>query len=72
MMTYWQQAELAFYNMARIPIDRDKIADFCRRYYIRRLSLFESVLRDDFGQASDVDVLVEFEPGNVPGLSFSR
>lgn len=56
--------------MARIPIDLDKIADFCRRYHIRRLSLFGSVLRDDFVPASDVDELVEFEPGHVPGLSF--
>jgi len=56
--------------MARIPIDRNKIADFCRRHHIRRLSLFGSVLRDDFGPASDVDVLVEFERGHIPGLSF--
>jgi hypothetical protein len=38
-------------------------------HYIRRLSLFGSVLRDDFGPASDVDVL-EFEPDHVPGLAF--
>lgn len=56
--------------MARIPIDVDKIADFCRRHHIRRLSLFGSVLRDDFGPECDVDVLVEFEPGHTPGLSF--
>ena len=56
--------------MSRIPIDLDKIADFCRRHHISRLSLFGSVLRDDFGPASDVDVLVEFEPGHAPGLAF--
>ena len=56
--------------MARIPIDLDKIADYCRRHHIRRLSLFGSVLRDDFGPESDVDVLVEFEPGHTPGLAF--
>ena len=56
--------------MARIPIDLDKIADFCRRHHIRRLSLFGSVLRDDFGPESDVDVLVDFEPGHTPGLAF--
>jgi predicted nucleotidyltransferase len=39
-------------------------------HHIRRLSLFGSVLRDDFVPASDVDVLVEFEPGHVPGLAF--
>ena len=57
-------------EMSRIPIDSDKIADFCRRHHIRRLSLFGSVLRDDFGPESDVDVLVEFEPGHTPGLAF--
>jgi len=46
----------------------DKIADFCRRHHIRRLSLFGSVLREDFGPESDLDVLVEFEPGRVPGF----
>lgn len=48
--------------------DGDRLADLCRRYHIRRLSLFGSVLRDDFGPDSDVDVLVEFEPGRTPGL----
>jgi predicted nucleotidyltransferase len=43
---------------------------FCRRHHIRRLSLFGSVLRDDFRPDSDVDVLVEFETGYVPGLAF--
>ena len=51
-----------------LSIPQDKIADFCRRHHIRKLSLFGSVLRDDFGPNSDVDVLVEFEPGHVPGL----
>jgi uncharacterized protein len=54
----------------RIPISQETIADFCRRHHIRRLALFGSVLRDDFGPDSDVDVLVEFEPGHVPGLAF--
>ena len=53
---------------AHVPIDRDRIAEFCRRHHIRRLSLFGSVLRDDFGPDSDVDVLVEFEPGTRVGL----
>jgi predicted nucleotidyltransferase len=57
---------------ARIPIDREKIADFCRGNHIRRLALFGSVLRDDFGPDSDVDILVEFEAGHVPGLAFIR
>jgi hypothetical protein len=55
---------------AKIDISKEKIAAFCRRHHIRRLALFGSVLRDDFGPDSDVDVLVEFEPGHVPGLAF--
>ncbi len=51
-----------------LAYDGDRLADLCRRYHIRRLSLFGSVLRDDFGPDSDVDVLVEFEPGRTPGL----
>jgi hypothetical protein len=46
------------------------VADFCRRHHIARLSLFGSVLRDDFMPESDVDVLVEFAPGKTPGLAF--
>ena len=45
-----------------VPISKSQIADFCRRHRIRKLSLFGSSLRDDFGPKSDVDVLVEFEP----------
>lgn len=56
--------------MTRIPADRRKIAEFCRRHHIRKLAFFGSVLREDFGPDSDVDVLVEFEPGHVPGLIF--
>lgn len=54
----------------RIPVDQKTLRDFCRRHHIRRLSFFGSVLRDDFGPESDVDVLVEFEPDHVPGLAF--
>lgn len=53
---------------ARIAIDGERIAGFCRRNHIRTFRLFGSVLRDDFGPQSDVDVLVEFEPGHVVGL----
>jgi predicted nucleotidyltransferase len=53
-------------KIVRMP--KDKIAEFCRRSHIRRLSLFGSVLRDDFKPDSDIDVLVEFDPGHVPGL----
>ena len=47
--------------MARISIPKAQIAQFCRRNHIRRLSLFGSVLRNDFGPDSDVDVLVVFQ-----------
>jgi len=47
---------------------RDQIADFCRRHHIRKLALFGSVLRDDFGPQSDIDVLVDFEPGYAVGF----
>ena len=53
-----------------ISIPRQRIAEFCRRHHVRRLSLFGSVLRDDFRPDSDIDVLVEFEPGRTPGLRF--
>jgi predicted nucleotidyltransferase len=54
----------------QLDVRQDKIAEFCRHHRIRRLSLFGSVLRDDFDDESDVDVLVEFEPGVVVGLHF--
>ena len=52
---------------ARIEIPKGLLDDFCRQRHIRKLSLFGSVLRDDFGPQSDVDVLVEFEPGATVG-----
>ena len=55
---------------ARIEIPKDEIAKFCRRNHIRRLALFGSVLRDDFTPESDVDVIVDFEPDQTPGLEF--
>lgn len=58
-------------NPARwVEIPHDRIAELCRRYRIRKLALFGSVLSDDFGPDSDVDVLVEFEPGHTPGFGF--
>jgi predicted nucleotidyltransferase len=54
-----------------IKIDRERIAAFCRERGIRKMSLFGSVVRDDFDPArSDVDVLVEFAPDRVPGWEF--
>jgi hypothetical protein len=55
-------------TQAHIDVPKERIAEFCRRNHIRRLALFGSVLRDDFGPDSDVDVLVEFEPGARVGL----
>ena len=54
----------------RIEIPYDEIAEFCQRWRVRKLSLFGSVIRDDFTPRSDVDVLVEFQPGPTPGLKF--
>ena len=51
-------------------MDRARVADFCRRHRIRTLALFGSVLRDDFNDESDIDVLVQFEPGHTPGWEF--
>jgi hypothetical protein len=53
-----------------LAIDRKAIEAFCRRHHIVRLALFGSALRDDFRPDSDVDVLVEFQAGYVPGLEF--
>jgi predicted nucleotidyltransferase len=60
-------------SVAELPIqiDREKIAEFCRTRGIRKLSLFGSVLRDDFDpERSDVDVLAEFEPDALKGVGF--
>jgi predicted nucleotidyltransferase len=46
------------------------IHKFCQNYHIRQLSFFGSVVREDFGENSDIDVMVEFESGHTPGLDF--
>ena len=51
-------------------LQRQRIAEFCRRHHIRKLALFGSILRPDFRPDSDIDVLVEFDAGRVPGLAF--
>ncbi|MYD66363.1 MAG: nucleotidyltransferase family protein [Chloroflexi bacterium] len=53
---------------AQVSVSRDALVAFCTEHGIRRLAVFGSALRDDFGPASDIDVLVEFEPDRVPGL----
>ena len=55
-------------KISALETDREKIADFCRRNHIRRLSLFGSVLRDELEAESDIDVLVEFAPEYIPGF----
>lgn len=51
-----------------VAIPKKEIEQFCQRHYIRKLSLFGSVLRDDFTPESDIDFLVEFEPEHIPGF----
>lgn len=53
---------------SKIEVPEQELAGFCRENRIAKLSLFGSVLREDFGPDSDVDVLVEFEDGHVPGF----
>jgi predicted nucleotidyltransferase len=53
-----------------LQLPGEAIAEFCRKHHIRKLALFGSVLRDDFRPDSDVDVLVEFEPGTRLGFAF--
>lgn len=48
--------------------DKEKIRDFCERNYIQKLAIYGSVLRDDFDKDSDIDVLIDFMPGHVPGF----
>ena len=55
-------------NNLKIEVPRDKLADFCRRNHIVRLSLFGSITKDNFGPESDIDVLVDFEKGHTPGF----
>lgn len=51
-------------------LSSSQIKDFCQKHHIRRLSFFGSVVRDDFGPHSDIDILVDFEPNYIPGLDF--
>ena len=52
----------------KLAVPEDALAEFCQEHGIRRLAIFGSALRDDFGSESDVDVLVEFEQDRIPGL----
>jgi uncharacterized protein len=53
---------------SRVDLDHQAVATFCRRHHITRLALFGSVLHGDARPDSDVDMLVEFEPGYSVGL----
>jgi hypothetical protein len=55
-------------DKTKINLPSQKIAEFCKRNHILKLSVFGSALRDDFSIESDVDILVEFEPANMPGF----
>ena len=52
----------------RISIQKDKIAEFCKKHHVQRLAIFGSALRNDFKLESDIDILVDFEPGRTPGF----
>ena len=54
----------------RLQTSPEQVAAFCGQHAIRRLAVFGSILRDDFGETSDIDVLIEFHPGKTPGLQF--
>lgn len=53
---------------SQVSIPKDVLAAFCRKLGIKCLSIFGSALREDLGPESDIDLLVEFEPGRIPGL----
>jgi predicted nucleotidyltransferase len=55
-----------------VHIPKNKIRDFCRKNHIAKLSVFGSALGDRFSPQSDIDILVEFEPGHVPGFAFFK
>jgi len=55
-------------KLKNIKVPTDKISELCQKWHICKLSLFGSVLRDDFTANSDIDVLVEFEPEFTPGF----
>ena len=56
------------HSAPHIPVPREPLATLCRRHHIRKLSLFGSVLRDDFGPDSDIDLLIEFDAAYAVGF----
>lgn len=57
-------------NTIALGLTQQQIEAFCQKHHIRSLAFFGSVVREDFSRKSDVDVLVEFEPGHTPGFDF--
>ena len=57
-------------DMTILGVTPAQIKVFCQKHHIRSLSFFGSVVRDDFGPHSDIDIFVEFEPGHIPGYNF--
>jgi len=57
-------------NLEMVQATPQQIEAFCRKYHIRSMAFFGSITRRDFGPHSDIDVLVDFEPGYVPGFNF--
>jgi predicted nucleotidyltransferase len=57
-------------NLTHFRISDRQLGQFCQNYHIRKLAFFGSVVRDDFKPSSDIDILVEFEPGFTPGFDF--
>lgn len=64
----WAHTKGAVTTKAHFQLPKDKLAEFCRKNHIRRLSLFGSFLHGDFRPDSDIDFLVEFDPAHIPGL----
>jgi predicted nucleotidyltransferase len=56
--------------MQAISLSQSQIDDFCQKHHIRKMAFFGSIVRDDYGPESDIDVLVEFQNGFTPGLDF--
>jgi predicted nucleotidyltransferase len=57
-------------SVATTQILPPNLKQFCREKHIRKLAFFGSIVREDFSPQSDIDVLVEFEPGKIPGFDF--
>ena len=58
---------------SNLSVPMNRVSEYCRANGIKRLDVFGSALRADFGPESDIDLLVEFEPDRIPGLfDFAR